>query len=241
MSLAPQLNAVLEGFKNAPTAIKEPIIKSQADIIASFDPKKAIQPGTKLPLFALSDATGKQVSSADLLAKGPLLINFYRGEWCPFCNIELRALQQRLPEFESKGVTLVAISPELPNTSLTTTEKHELKFTVLSDVGNKFARELGIVWDMPDELRPIFDKLGHDLKAKNGDDSFAVPIPATILVDGKGVVRNVYAEPNYTKRLEPQVIMEWIDAFSPYDPIQDSLGITSSTISKSAPIERVSI
>jgi peroxiredoxin len=146
------------------------------------------------------------------LANGPLLITFYRGSWCPFCNLELNALQKQLDEFKARGVTLVAISPELPDTALSTIEKNDLKFQVLSDVGQKFARQLGIVWKMPDNLRPVFEKIGHDLVKRNGDDSFEVPIPATLLVDRKGVVRNAYIEPDYTKRAEPETLLEWINA-----------------------------
>ena len=120
-------------------------------------------------------------------------------------------LQKHLPAFVAKGVTLVAITPELPDRTLSTTEKIELKFPVLSDVGNTFARKLGIVWKQPDTLKPVFKQFGHDLNKFNGDDSFEVPYPATILVDGKGVVRNLYVEPDYTKRLEPEVALGWVD------------------------------
>jgi peroxiredoxin len=178
----------------------------------TVDPDATIQVGDKLPAFNLTDALGTSVSSTSLLCKGPILITFYRGEWCPFCNLALASLQKHLAEFQAKGVTLVAITPELPNNALSATEKHSLKFSVLSDVGNKFARELGIVWKMPEYLRPIFKKFGHDLVRDNGDDSFEVPIPATLLVDGNGVVRNTYMEPDYRKRLEPQTALKWIDA-----------------------------
>jgi peroxiredoxin len=103
-----------------PKEASDVILTSTADIKASYDSTTAVQVGQTLPEFTLSDATGKQVSSASLLAKGPLLISFYRGEWCPYCNLELRALQKVLPQFEAKGVTFVAISPELPDTSLST-------------------------------------------------------------------------------------------------------------------------
>jgi peroxiredoxin len=190
------------------------IFPSQIKItILIYKPKEStIHVGDTLPSFDLTDAVGKPVSSADLLAKGPILITFYRGSWCPFCNLALKALQKHLDEFQAKGVSLVAISPELPDTALSTREKNELKFQVLSDVGHKYARQLGIVWQMPDNLRPVFEKLGHDLITRNGDDSFEVPIPATLLVDGKGVVKKTYIEPEYTKRVEPDTVLEWINA-----------------------------
>jgi peroxiredoxin len=167
--------------------------------------------GDTLPPFALPNAFGKEINSTSLLSEGPLLITFYRGEWCPFCNLALRSLQAHLPQFRAKNVTLVAISPELPNTSLTTKQKHDLQFEVLSDVGNAYAEKLGLLFQQPEELRPIFKGEGIDLKKSNGDDSFVVPVAATILVDGEGKVRNVYAEPDWTKRLETSEALEWVD------------------------------
>ena len=213
MSLNSELSATFEGFhKKAPPAAVEAITTASANFHASFKPASTIQVGDRFPEFRLSNALGQEVSSADLLAQGPLLISFYRGEWCPFCNLELRALQKNLDKFKAKGVTLVAISPELPNQSLSTTEKHSLKFPVLSDVGNKLARQLGIIFAQPDSLRPIFKAFGNDLKTRNGDDSFEVPVPATLLVDRKGIVRNTFIDTDYTKRLEPSTALEWIDA-----------------------------
>jgi len=213
MSLASDLSAVYDRFqKNAPPATVEVITAATTNFRSSFNPSSTIQAGDPLPAFHLSNALGQPVHSADLLAHGPLLISFYRGEWCPFCNLELRALQQNLDRFTARGVTLVAISPELPNQSLSTTEKHDLKFPVLSDVGNRLARELGIVFAQPESMRPVFRALGHDLRARNGDDSFEVPVPATLLVDREGVVRNVFVDADYTKRLEPETALEWVDA-----------------------------
>lgn len=151
------------------------------------------------------------MTSKELLERGPLLITFYRGDWCPFCNLALRSLQSHLAQFNAKGVTLVAITPELPNTSISTKEKNELQFEVLSDVGNAYATKLGLLFQQPDELRPIFDNFGHDLKKWNGDDNFALPVPATLLVDKEGQVRNTFVEPDWTKRLETSEALEWVD------------------------------
>ncbi|EHK47148.1 hypothetical protein TRIATDRAFT_291343 [Trichoderma atroviride IMI 206040] len=178
----------------------------------TFDINSTIQVGASLPAFKLPNALGNEVTSDSLLAKGPVLITFYRGDWCPYCNLALRSLQLHLDEFHAKGVTMVAISPELPNTSLSTTEKNELKFEVLSDVGNKFARQLGIVWDQPKSLDSVFEAFKVDLKERHGNDSMALPIPTTILVDGKGVVRNIHIDPDYRQRLETTTALAWVDA-----------------------------
>ena len=211
-SIIQQLEDVIARFeKNAPESVKIAIKDSITNIKASFDQNKTIQVGDTVPSFKLPDAVGQMVSSIDLLAKGPMLLTFYRGEWCPFCSVALSGLQQHLESFRAKGVTLVAVSPELPNTSLTTVEKHALQFPILSDVHNSYAQELGIVWDMPSTLRPALTAFGVDLQKRNGDDTFQVPVPTTLLVDGKGIVRNAYIDADYRKRLDPAVALKWID------------------------------
>lgn len=212
MALAPQLSATKTHFETvAPANVVNTIQSTTAEFKASYDTSSAIKPGSILPPFTLPNTFGEHIFSTDLLAQGPILITFYRGGWCPFCNLALHSLQLHLPKFREKGVTLVAISPELPDSSITTAEKQGLQFPVLSDVGNKYAAELGILYAMPDSLRPVFEGFGHSLKARNGDDSFVVPVPATMLVTGDGIVRNVFVEADYTKRLEPATALEWVD------------------------------
>ncbi|KAI1200670.1 AhpC-TSA-domain-containing protein [Nemania serpens] len=179
--------------------------------MATWDPSKTIQVGDKLPEFAMTDATGGEVTSASLLAKGPLLITFYRGEWCPFCNIAIAFLQKHLPDFRARGVTLVAISPELPNNNMTATEKHALEFPVLTDLHNAFARKLGIVYDQS-SAKDLHQSIGLDLNERNGEGTWEVPIPATLLVSKDGVVRNTAIEPDWKLRLDPKEALEWIDA-----------------------------
>ncbi|KAK5137753.1 hypothetical protein LTR08_007325 [Meristemomyces frigidus] len=210
--IGPQLNAVFDRFsKNAPDAIKTPINSSRAEL-ATFDTSQAIKIGDRIPEFKLKDAVGKEQDSTALRASGPLVITFYRGEWCPFCNIALSGFQKHLDDFKAKGVTVVALTPELPNGTLTMTEKHELQFPVLTDPHNEYARKLGIVWKQPESLRPVFDNFKHNLPKRNGDDSFELPLPATLLVDKDGIVRNLYLNPDYIKRVEPQTVLAWIDA-----------------------------
>ncbi|KAJ0418532.1 redoxin domain-containing protein [Aspergillus carlsbadensis] len=212
MSLQTSLSSAYADFqKAAPQPVLDTFSAGVTELKATFDPAKAIQPGQKFPSFTLPSATGAPVSSADLLAQGPLLISFYRGEWCPFCNLELRALQTLLPELKARNVSLVAINPQLPDASLSTAEKNALEFPVLSDVGNKLARELGVVWAQPKSFGPIFQGFGVDWEKSYGDALLEVPIPATVLVDAAGVVREVFVDADYTKRLEPATALEWID------------------------------
>ena len=177
---------------------------------ATFDRSTVIQVGTSMPPFILPDATASLVSSSQLLVSGPILINFYRGSWCPYCNLELRALQKMLPEFKKRNVTLVAISAELPDTTLDTKSKLELEFPVLSDVGNVFARKMGILWKQPDVMRDLL--AFTEWKKRYGTEEMDIVVAGTFLVNQEGVVKNVFVEPNWHERLEPQTALEWIDA-----------------------------
>jgi peroxiredoxin len=125
--------------------------------------------------------------------------------------LALKALQDSLSAIKARGVTLVAISPELPDQSLTMQEKNELQFPILSDVGNNLARRLGIVFQQPDTLRPILEANGVDLQARDGDDSYKVPLPASYLLDSEGMIRYAFLDPDYTRRLEPSTALGWID------------------------------
>jgi peroxiredoxin len=168
---------------------------------------RSLKVGDRIPEFSLPNVTGAEVKITDVLAQGLTIIAFYRGGWCPYCNMELRALQQYLPQFEELGATLVAITPETPDNSLTTSEKNELSFAVLSDVGNQIARQFGLVFALPEYLRPVYEGFGLDLPAYNGDTTFELPLPATYVIDRDGKVIHAYANVDYTQRLDPEVIV----------------------------------
>lgn len=215
--MATSLNASLQATvislkENLPEPAFKIISEAKAKVEKEFDVKSTIQPGQKLPEFTLSNASGVSVSSVDLLAKGPLLIVFYRGGWCPYCNLTLRAYQQRLENFKARGVTLVAITPEQPDSSLSSVEKNELQFPVLTDDGLQLARKLNITWEQPKDLVDLSTGMGADLHKRHGNDSNDMVIPTTLLVDQQGVVKNIYAEADWTKRLEPQEAVNWVNA-----------------------------
>ena len=163
--------------------------------------------GATAPGFTLSDATGQEVSLASRLKQGPLVLSFYRGGWCPYCNLELRTLQQHLPAIEAAGATLVAITPELPDNSLSTKEKHALAFPVLSDAGNAVARTYGLVFQLDEIMRKHNSAFGLDLAQVNGDDSWELPIPATFVLDREGRVRWRHARADHTRRAEPADVL----------------------------------
>jgi len=212
MTLSTELKAMTESVRQqVPAEVMATLEAGAATLLASGVARNVIKPGDRMPEFELPDANGVTVRSRDLLVKGPLLLTFYRGSWCPYCNLELNALQQRLPDIRARGASLVAISPQTPDASLTTQMKHDLKFPVLSDAGNKIARKFGLVFTLDDGLKKIYDAFGIDLLAHNGDSSLELPVPATYLIGSDGVVLASYVNLDYRERLEPDVAIGWLD------------------------------
>lgn len=161
---------------------------------------KGLQVGNVVPGFSLTNATGKRVSLDELLRKGPVIINFYRGGWCPYCNLELLALQRALPEIKALGGQLIAITPESPDNSLSTAEKHKLTFEVLSDRDNKVAKLFGIAFEIPPYLRKVFEGFGLDLSKHNASDAYQLPLPATYIVNQDKTIVLAFASEDFRNR-----------------------------------------
>ena len=218
MNLTQELDRYKAEFKaKQPEAVKELMAQATTDLINSKIAEHSISKGQKLPNFTLPNAMDEEIALLTLLAEGAVVVSFYRGGWCPYCNMELRALQAALPEIQAKGATLVAISPETPDTSLSTKERNELSFEVLSDRGNALARQLGLVFTLPESLRPIYRNFGIDIPAHNGDDTFELPLPATYVVSTDGTIIYSFANADYTQRLDPAEIIKALDTISPND------------------------
>ena len=207
-SLADRLGETVENFMSSlPDEDAQITGGSFEKLAASQTAENALAVGEIVPDFTLPNVTGDPVTLSDMLNKGPVVLNFYRGGWCPFCNLELQALQARLPEIKALGATLVGISPETPDNSLTAIEKHQLEFEVLSDVGNKTARKFGLLFTVYEEMRPLYLKWGLDVPAVNGDDSWELPVPATYVIDRNAVVHAAHVDKDYTKRMEPDEVI----------------------------------
>ncbi len=164
---------------------------------------QSLKVGDRVPNIVLPNAVGRTVQLEELLKQGPIVLSFYRGSWCPYCNLELRGLQSALPQFEEYGASLVAISPETPDHSLSSVDKHSLTFEVLSDQGNRVARQFGLVFELPLALRPVYEQFGIDVPAHNGDESFELPIPATYVIDPSGIIQFAFVNVDYKQRAEP--------------------------------------
>jgi peroxiredoxin len=168
--------------------------------------------GAKAPEFQLQNHDGKSVCSSDLLAKGHLVLCFIRGRWCPFCVGQMEAMNLILPEIEQAGATLMAISPQTVQQSFFMRDQHKLRFPLLSDAGNKLARQFGLTYRIPDEQRALYQRAFVNLPFVNGDDSWELPIPATYIIDRDGTVLNASANEDYTERPEPEDIVQVLTA-----------------------------
>jgi len=169
--------------------------------------KNALNVGDEAVDFILKNSTGKDVHLYEELKNGPVVLIWYRGGWCPYCNITLHYLQERLPDFKKAGASLLALTPELPDKSLSTSEKHNLQFEVLSDIGNKIGRKYGIIYKLTDDVAKAYNK-SFDMKGYNGDDSEELPLAATYVIDADKIIKYAFLDADYKKRAEPDDIIE---------------------------------
>jgi peroxiredoxin len=175
--------------------------------------ESAVNVGDRAPHFSLTNATGNTVSLADELKKGPVVLTWYRGGWCPYCNITLRSLQNELSYFKAKGASLIALTPELPDKSLTTAEKNDLNFEVLSDVGNVVAKEYGIVFELIEGVADSYNK-AFNLPEYNGDDSNQLPLAASYVINTDGTIVYAFLDADYRNRAEPSDIKKALQSIT---------------------------
>ncbi len=213
MTLADDLASFRADFLDrVPPEIAAAMARADLNLAASGIVEAALGAGQTAPGFDLPDAKGGRVRLADLLSRGPVVISFYRGGWCPYCNMELRALQKALPQMQALGATLVAISPKVPDETLSTADKNALTYPVLSDHGSTVALAYGIAFDLAEELRPIYARFNHALPDRNGTDSWALPIPATFVIARDGTVARAFVDADYRIRLEPADVISTLEA-----------------------------
>lgn len=165
--------------------------------------KEAFNIGDKIEDTILLNNLGDEVSIMDILGKQPAIISFYRGTWCPYCNLELSTYNELLKD--KNKIKMVAISPERPESSINV---ENLNFEVLSDIDNKFAKKLNLTFDITETIENIYDGFGINLEKSQGKKSRILPIPATYIVDSSGVIVYAYIDADYTKRAEPKDVID---------------------------------
>lgn len=208
MTLAEQLAERFEkGRVNLPQETQDMYKRALATLADSGIAERALGVGDTAPDFELPNAVGDQVRLSHLLETGPVILSFYRGQWCPFCNLELQALQQAMGDIESAGATLVAVSPNTPDISLSTAEKHALTFPVLSDHDNLVAKRFNLVYEMTPENIENYSAKGRDVPSMNGTDKWELPIPATYVIDRDRIIRYAFVDTNHRVRAEPSEVI----------------------------------
>ena len=220
MTLQSKLDAFKADFRagkppyNVPGAVIATMDRATNDLVTSGAAGLALKAGDTAPDFTLAAPDGTLVSSRDLLAQGPLIVSFYRGVWCPYCNMELQALQEALPAFRQAGANLVAISPQTRVNSRKSVRQNALDFPILSDERNEIAAAFGLRFALPDYLIELYTSLKNDLPSFNNDSSWTLPMPGRFVIGQDGVIRYAEVNPDYTKRPEPSDMLPAVRAAS---------------------------
>jgi peroxiredoxin len=209
MSLQDKLDAFKADFegKKAPPHVVAIMHRATADLIATGQAERAAKAGATAPKFELPDVNGKMIGSAALLAHGPLVVTFYRGVWCPYCNMDLQAIEEAADEIRSLGASLVAISPQTAPNRRKSERENALSFPILSDHGNAVANAFGIRFRLPDELIEVYKGFGNDLTIGNGEGSWTLPMPARYVIGADGVIAYAEVNPDYTRRPDPSELL----------------------------------
>lgn len=191
------------------SASDKAIIEKAKNNLAESMPAPGLKVGDKAPDFTLPDAFGQFITLSEELKKSPVVLVFYRGAWCPFCNIQLRAYQQSLDVIKQAGGSMIALSPQKPDRSRQHLEKTPLDFKVLSDVGSATIKAYKLFFTIPGDLSDVYKRnFSLDLAEYNGEGHYELPVPGTYIIDQSGIIRAAFADTDYTKRMEPQAIVD---------------------------------
>ena len=178
---------------------------------------KGLEIGEKAPDFCLPSAAGKQVCLRDLLGVGPVVISFYRGDWCPFCNLEMEAQEEIFDHVRSAGGTLIAIGPQSREHAQKLVDRFHLTFDLLLDTDQRVAEAYRLRFEVPKALTNVHRKLGIDLTEENANGAVQLPVPATYVLDAGGVVRAAYASLEWWKRMDPLDIYEVVHSMAYFE------------------------
>ena len=212
-SLSEQLAAYKAGFAQRAAPERVAMMEAAtADLRATGIESQALQVGAQVPDLTMPDALNQPVRLSTLWQQGPLVLIFYRGGWCPYCNLELRAWQQQADALQHLGSQLVAVSPQTPDNSLSTAEKNALAFPVLSDSALQAATAFGVAFEMPPALIALYTQAGNDLAVVNGNGRWVLPLPATYVIDRDGRIVYAHVEVDYRLRAEPADVLAAVSA-----------------------------
>lgn len=184
------------------------VMEKAGKALAHSMPNPGIKVGAKAPDFTLNNALGKPVSLKDKLQEGPVVLVFYRGAWCPFCNMHLHVLQQSLPEFRKYGAQLITVTPQTPDKSAEQFKEKGYPFEVLSDLDSNVMKAYRLYFELPPDLVTVYRKHGLDIEAFNGEGRTLLPVPGSFVIDTDGVVRAMHADTDYKQRMEPAAIID---------------------------------
>jgi len=181
-----------------------------ATLVASGIAAQAKQVGDNAPDFILENSRGEQVAMQNLLRQGVLVVNFYRGAWCPYCNLELKAWDNALTKLNTLGANMVSITPNTKEKSAAMLQENHFGFDILWDCDNQVAKDYGLVFTLPEILRAIYQGFGIDLPSFDGNNRYELPMPATYVIDTDGTIIHTFVDADYTKRIDPQVILTFL-------------------------------
>ena len=184
------------------------MVKAARDLDRAM-PSPGLRAGKSAPDFTLFNAFGRRVKLSDQLKKGPVVLAFYRGAWCPFCNIELNVLQRSLTHFKKYNASLIAVTPQKPDKSKEQIMKAEYTFEVLSDLDNSVMKSYNLYFEVPRKLHELYkNRFGFDITDYNGKDRLGLPVPGTFVIGQDGIILSAYAKTDYKMRMEPEDILE---------------------------------
>ena len=183
------------------------VMKQAKQELAERLPDPGLDVGERAPDFSLPNAMGESVRLYDLLEQGPVVLTFYRGAWCPYCNLELKALTEARPEIRAQRARLIAVTPQQPDQSLKQVEEDGYPFEILSDLDDTVMKDYDLYFEVSGELDAVYRKMGLNLEAFNGTGRRGLPLPGTFVIDRDGVIRAAFADVDYTRRMEPTAVV----------------------------------
>jgi peroxiredoxin len=217
MKLQDKLDKMREDFENGcfplkPTAKQLQImLRATKTLVESGQADRALKAGDKAPEFSLTDANGNIHNSRDLLERSSLVVTFYRGVWCPYCNVDLAALEAERSEIEARGAGIVAISPQTAGNSRKSQRDNRLSFPILTDTNSEIAETFGIRFSLPDDLIELYKSFGNDLAQINAGRDWRLPMPARYVIGRDGMIGYAEVNPDYTRRPDPSDLLPILD------------------------------